>query len=93
MTMQNVTLAEFAQMLNRFSFTRNISSIHLHQSRQPNHRTYKGYNSLVEMAQRHRGATLPRGVQRSCAACSCFRAAHLPQMPQRRPLRRHGIVL
>ncbi|MCC6443957.1 MAG: caspase family protein [Armatimonadetes bacterium] len=48
-----LTLAQFADLLNRFPFTRKIDAVHMHHTWRPNHSQYKGLASIEGMWQFH----------------------------------------
>lgn len=46
---QQLTLAEFAGLLDRFPFDRQIHAVHLHHTGRPNHAEFRGQETLVAM--------------------------------------------
>jgi hypothetical protein len=52
-TFAQITLAEFAALLNRFPFTRKINAVHMHHTWIPNHSHYKGHDTIVGMWRFH----------------------------------------
>lgn len=52
-TFAQITLAEFAALLDRFPFTRKINAVHMHHTWIPNHSHYKGHDTIVGMWRFH----------------------------------------
>ncbi len=52
-TFLQLTLAEFATLLERFPFTRKINAVHMHHTWRPNHSQYKGHDTIVGMWRYH----------------------------------------
>jgi hypothetical protein len=52
-TFPQLTLAEFAALLERFPFTRKINAVHMHHTWRPNYSQYKGHDSIVGMWRYH----------------------------------------
>lgn len=46
---KRLTLAQFSDLLNRYSFTRKINSVHMHHTWRPNHSQFRGHDSIVGM--------------------------------------------
>lgn len=44
---------QFAALLDKFPFTRNINSVHMHHTWKPNHAQYKGHETIVGMWRYH----------------------------------------
>jgi hypothetical protein len=52
-TFAQIPLSEFGNLLASFSFTRQIDAIHLHHTWRPNHRQYKGHDTILSMWRYH----------------------------------------
>jgi hypothetical protein len=50
---KQVTLRQFADILNQFEFTRKINSVHMHHTWRPNRSQYKGHETIVAMWEYH----------------------------------------
>ncbi len=50
---RRINLQEFAVLLERFPFSRKINSIHMHHTWRPNHRQFKGHDTIVGMWRFH----------------------------------------
>ncbi|MFC0250412.1 caspase family protein [Massilia consociata] len=50
---KKLDLAQFAELLDRFPFTRKINAVHMHHTWRPNHRQFKGHESIVGMWHYH----------------------------------------
>ena len=50
---KRLSVAEFALLLERFPFSRRITSVHLHHTWRPNHAQFRGHDSLVTMWRHH----------------------------------------
>ncbi|HEX2190699.1 MAG TPA: peptidoglycan recognition family protein, partial [Longimicrobiaceae bacterium] len=48
-----LTLAEFADLLDRFPFTRTVNAVHMHHTWRPNHADFRGHDSIVSMWRHH----------------------------------------
>jgi len=48
-----LTLDEFADLLQRFDFTRRIDAVHMHHTWRPNHAQYREESSIEAMWQFH----------------------------------------
>ncbi|MBC7980869.1 MAG: N-acetylmuramoyl-L-alanine amidase, partial [Armatimonadetes bacterium] len=48
-----LTLEEFTDLLERFTFTRKIDSVHMHHTWRPNHAQYQGEKSIAAMWRYH----------------------------------------
>lgn len=48
-----LTLAQFAELVRTFAFTRTISAVHMHHTWRPNHAQYKGVASIEGMWRDH----------------------------------------
>jgi len=48
-----LTVAEFAELLARFSFTRKVNAVHMHHTWRPNHAQYRGHETIVSMWRYH----------------------------------------
>ena len=46
---KRLTLAQFADLLNRYAFTRKINAVHMHHTWRPNHGQFRGHDSIVGM--------------------------------------------
>ncbi len=53
-TFAKLTLDEFAFFLERFPFSRAINAVHLHHTRRPRQEQFRGRETIVEIAHRHR---------------------------------------
>ncbi|HZV37378.1 MAG TPA: peptidoglycan recognition family protein, partial [Pseudoxanthomonas sp.] len=50
---KRLSVAEFAQLLDRFPFSRRITSVHMHHTWRPNHAQFRGHDSIVAMWRFH----------------------------------------
>ena len=50
---QRLTLGEFEQLLARFRFTRQITSVHMHHTWRPNHSQFRGHDTIASMWRFH----------------------------------------
>lgn len=50
---QRLSVAEFALLLERFPFSRRITSVHMHHTWRPNHAQFRGHDSIVGMWRFH----------------------------------------
>ena len=55
-TVESVTLPQLRWLLENFPWTRQVSAVHLHHSRRPNHDQYRGRATLRTLADQHRNA-------------------------------------
>ncbi len=46
---KRLTLDQFANLLNRYQFTRKINAVHMHHTWRPNHSQFRGHESIVGM--------------------------------------------
>ncbi len=46
---KKVSLGQFAELLERFQFTRAINAVHMHHTWRPNHQQFKGHDTIVAM--------------------------------------------
>ena len=51
--MQQVSIGQLVWLVEHFPFRRQISAIHLHHSRRPNHRQYRGRETILAMMHQH----------------------------------------
>lgn len=49
----HLTVQEFARALDRFPFTRRVNAVHMHHTWRPDHREYRGHDSIVAMWRYH----------------------------------------
>lgn len=50
---KRVTLAQFTDILERFLFTRKINAVHMHHTWRPNHKQFRGHDTIVSMWNHH----------------------------------------
>ncbi len=50
---KRLSIAEFEQLLDRFPFSRRITSVHMHHTWRPNHAQFRGHDSIVAMWRFH----------------------------------------
>jgi hypothetical protein len=50
---QRLSVADFADLLKVFPFTRTVTSVHLHHTWRPNHAQFRGHDSIVAMWSYH----------------------------------------
>lgn len=50
---QRLSVAEFALVLKRFTFSRRITSVHMHHTWRPNHSQFRGHDSIAAMWRFH----------------------------------------
>ncbi|HLL48759.1 MAG TPA: peptidoglycan recognition family protein, partial [Longimicrobiaceae bacterium] len=48
-----LTLAEFADLLSRFPFSRTVNAVHMHHTWRPDHAQFRGHESIVAMWRHH----------------------------------------
>ena len=52
-TFKRLSLAQFAQLLYQFPFTRQINAVHMHHTWRPNHAQFKGHETIFAMWRVH----------------------------------------
>ncbi len=50
---KQITIAQFASLIDRFSFSRRINAVHMHHTWRPNHSQYRGHETIVGMWRHH----------------------------------------
>lgn len=50
---QQLTIEQFAALLQRFPFTRTINAVHMHHTWRPNHSQYRGHDTIVAIWRFH----------------------------------------
>jgi hypothetical protein len=50
---KRLTLEQFADLVDRFHFTRKITTVHMHHTWRPNHSQFKGHETIVGMWNYH----------------------------------------
>lgn len=50
---KRLTLEAFAQVLERFPFTRTVNAVHMHHTWRPDHSQFRGHDSIVSMWRHH----------------------------------------
>ena len=50
---KRLSIAEFAMLLERFPFSRRVTSVHMHHTWRPNHAQFRGHDSIVGMWRFH----------------------------------------